>query len=565
MRLLAALTLLSTVAVLPGLSSCAVEGGVQSQIKVRNLTVAEALEDFEMLVTKVKALYGPLEFKERRFGYTFTTLVEQTRAEIARSSTDVAFFAAYKKFLAHFQDGHVGITYPSATSALVRFQVPIFVTPVEHRAIVSIVGKEVEGQGVELGDEILSVDGMTPAQAVEIGRKYTSFGNEVSDEHLMYLVLNRPSFITDMSPKKDTATVVVQKKDGTTRTLQFVWRAERDVASSTRFVTSSFVDGYYATVANELNSVSLNVRQMGAEAPYFVTNEVVNRFGFTRVSPNAQFLERFGLKPEDAVELHSYLYRFEGKTILMVRIPHYMPKDSAKSVKTYQALLSQYEPFVDALVIDQNHNPGGKITYALDLYSLFAKKEGASFVQRMHADRDWIASFKEYAKGIDPTLTNEQALALLHNAKIVEDSYDAGQTLTAPIPLIGGNTILPNAKYSWKKPVLVLADELSGSCGDIFPMLMQRNGTAKVFGKRTMGLGGNVEEVVQLGHSQAIVRLTRGLFTSYKADGNYADADFIENNGVTPDFAYDHTVADTRAGFVAFVEAFSKKAIETAQ
>jgi C-terminal processing protease CtpA/Prc len=108
--------------------------------------------------------------------------------------------------------------------------------------------------------------------------------------------------------------------------------------------------------------------------------------------------------------------------------------------------------------------------------------------------------------------------------------------------------------------MLVLIDELAGSCGDAFPMLIKSNRIAKLFGKRTMGLGGNVEPFT-LQNSRTTVALTRGLFTSHKESEAYTDQDWIENNGVVPDISYEHTVEDTRKGFVEYVKTFSNEAI----
>jgi hypothetical protein len=90
---------------------------------------------------------------------------------------------------------------------------------------------------------------------------------------------------------------------------------------------------------------------------------------------------------------------------------------------------------------------------------------------------------------------------------------------------------------------------------------MTRSGVARAFGARTMGLGGNVEEIAVLNHSFAKVRLTRGLTTTASSDGNYPTERFLENNGVQPSngLAYTHTVDDVRAGYV---KAFSDAAVQ---
>jgi C-terminal processing protease CtpA/Prc len=89
---------------------------------------------------------------------------------------------------------------------------------------------------------------------------------------------------------------------------------------------------------------------------------------------------------------------------------------------------------------------------------------------------------------------------------------------------------------------------------------MQRNGRAKIFGERTMGLGGSVEEMEALTNSRVAVRLTRGLLTGFEESGSYSPANFIENNGVTPDIARPLSVDDVRGGYVGYVQAFSDEA-----
>jgi hypothetical protein len=52
------------------------------------------------------------------------------------------------------------------------------------------------------------------------------------------------------------------------------------------------------------------------------------------------------------------------------------------------------------------------------------------------------------------------------------------------------------------------------------------------------------------------------LFTTFRPDGQYPDSVFVENNGVTPDLEYTHTVQDFREGYKNYFEAFSKAATE---
>src|SRR5690606_7590697 len=145
-----------------------------------------------------------------------------------------------------------------------------------------------------------------------------------------------------------------------------------------------------------------------------------------------------------------------------------------------------------------------------DFARLFLQGPGENFVQAYNTDRSWINDLRGTARAADPTLTSEEALRFELLATRIEEAYDAGEAITQPFPLLGTSELLPDETYVWTKPRIVLVDELSGSCADIFPMLLKSNGAAPLFGRRTMGLGGNVEAFGPLNNSLGVLRLTRG-------------------------------------------------------
>ena len=75
-----------------------------------------------------------------------------------------------------------------------------------------------------------------------------------------------------------------------------------------------------------------------------------------------------------------------------------------------------------------------------------------------------------------------------------------------------------------------------------------------------IGLGGNVEEVGILSNSRIHVKLTRGMF-SLIGRMPTRQATTSQNNGVTPDYPYAHTVSDFRAGYVNYVKRVDEKAV----
>lgn len=538
-----------------------------ARVSLRDLKQSELLEDFDQLTTAFRGLYGPMELKQRKLGFKYEELVAEYRAKVASAKSDAEGFGAIMQFLTRFQDGHVSLSVPMTAEGIRSYRINLFLTPVEGKALIAKVGDEYAGMGISVGDEVISIDGKAPFELLPIIRKYVSDANEITDQHLVYLALRRPFYITELKPTSNYAHLEVKKADGTVMPLDLTWRGVRfdDAVPSETFVFKRDSDRY--SKRDELGSdVRDSYLEMGQTVPFFFSAKAKSKFNLSRVYPSPEFLKKYGI--EDATkspEVFAALYRYKGKTLLLIRMPTYSVSDSSGMIKAYKAVLDQYQPLADALIIDQTHNPGGANDYLFAFFKMFLKKPAANVVRRFHVDRMWVQQFKEMAKEADPALKKEDSRQFWERALEIDRASDRGETMVGPMPLAGGNLIQPDSEFTWNKPILLLADELAGSCGDLFPMLMKRNGVAKIFGERTMGLGGNVVPVLELANSGAELRLTRNLSMMYRADGKYTDEDLIENNGIQPDTRYTHTVDDFRAGFVKYIEAFSEEALKQIQ
>jgi hypothetical protein len=537
--------------------------GLQStSAALRDMTASEASADLEQFFGYVRTFYGPYEYKEARFGYSIAELEEEARALIAADPTDDGFYAAINWFLSRFDDGHVNLIAAPRANPVISYDIGLFLTPVEGKALVAVIAPSLAGEGVAYGDEVLSVDGVSPFALLETEiLKTEGFGNPLTNLHLINRALSRPGFAANLRPAEPTAHLELRRADGSTYTLDLIWRELRD--QPVRFVSESAalgVDDYLSQRAVELNAgADGSLATIGSVTPFFLTPATAAVFDITPVIPNATMLARYGLDPTALPNIFAALYSHAGKTLLLVRQSRY---GNAAELPYYRALFDQFDSFVDGLVVDQTHNPGGSIFYCQNFARLFADAAGESFVQAYNTDRGWVNDLRSDARTLDPTLTSEEARRFELLATRIEEAYDAGDSITHPYPLIGGNQLLPDEEYVWTKPRLVLIDELAGSCADIFPMLVKANGLAPLFGRRTMGLGGNVETFGPLANSQASVRLTRGLFTSHRADEAYPPSAFIENNGVHPDIEHIITASDFRSGFVGYMAHFSDVIVE---
>lgn len=525
---------------------------------LRPMNSEESLEDFRELAGTFRAHYGPLEYKEARFGFSFEAWVAEIENELKNAKTDAETFGLYAKFVSKFQDGHVGISFSAQNGAAVKYSVPVFIVPMEGKFIVGAV-LDPKITSIQPGDEVVSIDGQTPEELLKIILKYSTIATPESNLHLIYKALSRDSYVTELTPKSNSVSLVVKKWNGAVSTEELVWKVEPSVAE--KFVLNGPLSFTFPALNDFQAAAGASLLSMSKPKPFFATPTVLSLYNMRVVTASDDYRAKYGLTATDKPDIFAALYKFEGKTILLVRNFIYSHSDFPNStyMKGYKAILDQWEPLADVLVVDQTHNGGG--SYCEEFFRLFINEQKNGFVQALNVDRKWIVGLRgewadEMGKGQGDLKRVFQAMGT-----VVEKAYDNGEKLTVPLPIIGGSNRVSPLEYTWKKPMLVLVDELAGSCGDAFPMLIKNNNVAKIFGKRTMGLGGNVEGIT-LKNSQTSVRLTRGLFTSFRADGNYTPDVMIENNGVTPDYPYEHTIMDFRMGFVNYVREFSKKAIE---
>ncbi len=532
---------------------------------LRPLTTAEREADFELMLSAFKAYYGPYNYKESRFDMNIEKSARALKEQAVLAKTDEEFAGYIMQFGAMMRDGHVQVQIDNTASGIARYRIPIFMAPIEGKALIADIKEDMAAfTQFAIGDEVIAIDGKGPFELLPTILKYRRSAQPLSDLHNIVFAFIRPSYMTDILPQSPVARVQVRKPNGQVIEVQIPWVVEKYNKDLDNLVQPKAGLDFSIPWAHEFNSViDLHRGQMGQTEPVFLNAKTQGAYKFIRIYPSDAARKKYGLADTEKPAIYAALYKYNGKTILLVRLATYYPTDfsSAIYMKAYQALFEEYESVADVLVLDQTHNPGGNGSYCTGMFNIIAKDGDTQAVQQCRADRLWINEFKlgspeEPLNGsLDSKLTESFGLE-------VEKAYDEGKFLSPPIPIFSGKFYAEALSFRWTKPSLVLIDELAGSCGDVFPMLVKANKTTKLFGQTTMGLGGNVEEVTKLFHSQIHVRMTRGLFHAFRADGNYQPSDYVENNGVAPDYSYAHSVEDFRNGYVGYVKAFSDKAIE---
>lgn len=557
---------------------------------LRDVGRNEAIADFESVVTALDGLYGPMARKKSRYGLDLTRLELDGLQSLAKTRGDSATFRATAKFLHAFHDGHVSFSPSVLSDGSRQVALPLLVAPVEGRYLVYAWGDALVGQ-VTRGDELVRIDNVSPQRLVELFGVLDSVPRQKTAEALAAYSITFRSF---MIPERFLPTVGAaarlefRRADGSTYTVQTPWLSNRPaprLAAPARKSRAESMLHPQALASDQFQDViraqsgdTNQTGSIGSNRPFFLTNSVVAHFGITPVRPSDERLSTLGVTPCTGSNPASYdcyrsfagTYTYQGKRVLLVRIPSYETSADpgyANDVSYLRAVLADYQDQSDVLVLDDTNNPGGEVNFALTLFSSLISAPATNVGFAFHADRRSVNDLRSIAEyyaqfgGPAAQLADRYFAA----ADATERAYDAHQPLGPLVPLVpfayDDDRVMPDSDVHWAKPIVVLTNELSFSGGDLFPMIVKNNHVGTIFGQTTAGLGGNVEEVLTTTYSQATLRVTRSLYAPMDQASQVPFGTLVEDQGVTPDVPHQLTVADFRAGYVDYVEHFSATAV----
>lgn len=507
------------------------------------LTSDQKILEFDQLLGQIRSFYGPLEYKQTHQNMDLKTVEALYRQQIQKSATNDEYYGLILKFVAEFKDSHFAARIPSKK----RAQLPLGVDLIEGRVLVADVDtKELpeEKFPIKRGDELISIDGRPVKDVIQELMLRRGDGYHKTTERIsaMYLTI-RPASMFEL-PKGNASLIIKSKEKQTLSAFEIPWK----------------------TIGNDFENLSLrpfnNFNFSYDNHSIMMTLE--NDLGRAHLERSYMCSEKTRIKkPEGSIMISegafvAYYYPTPKGNVGYLRIPHYLP-NRLPGITTEQGAFDQYEFAVSelekntvGLVIDQDHNCGGSVSYLHRLVSLFIFQPTEEMQFRLTANKDMLLSLQRMMDSMNPlTIAYKEAQALLNTVKT---SYQAGDFLTPKTTITLNKYIYPNA-VRYTKPIVMLIDELSGSGGDAFPAILQGIGRAVLIGTRTMGAGGHVTETPPLNFSQITISMTRSLF--YRPDGIE-----VENNGAVPNIPYTITEDDFVNGYVGYRDFYTKKILE---
>ena len=509
--------------------------------------------DFQELVASFDMDYEFLEWKNQAFGFNGLNL-SPWLGQLNAGSDDLSYFDAAALYAASFQDSHTVYLTPSTFYALLGFTVDIY----DGKVLIDSIDRttlKASRYPFQVGDELVSVDGKPVADwialftpfvndASPISRKRTAAGMIVERDQEIY------PHATDIG---STATVVINRQNGTTATYTIPWLVY-GIPYQSPLVPDPTLPGPSVVArpapkrtpspVTEAGQLRHRMRVFRAQtARYSLGADDYQPF----FSMPAGFKIHTGTGAYDS--LFSGSFQAGGYTIAYIRIPDFdVYADDVQSEITY---FTKTVPS-DGLIFDLMRNPGGDACTAESIASMLNSrpllsmqlKERVTFEDIMNIQ---MALYYDQLFGTQDDIDFDNRELAAYQA-----AYSQLRGFTDPLPLCSyTNQLTPatnskGAPIAYTKPVMLLVDEQTASAAEILASVMQENQAALLYGMKTNGAGGRVEGLPTGSYTEGVVYMARAILirnTVQSKDGLPSEP-YIENFGVQPDITADYMTVD---------------------
>ncbi len=541
------------------------------------LSENQRLIDFQNLSALYTKRYAPYEWKKQALGFD----VIDTRSWLDRvraARTDLEFFEIEAEYVASLQDTHAGFQMTSSFRALLGgapgnvagLRVDIY----DGKVLVDYISRSLLPTSLypfEVGDEIVSVDGVSAEEWIQRASRWRQYGNPnttrryASQQIVARIQYNFPRAIEI----GDQAAVEVRRANGALERYQIPWAKSGIPVTTVGPVpfpgatplkrAASQPD--YLQALDDLHNYRLPDSDtnyyvsLGAKVPHFSG-------GFP-----AGFSQRLGRYTS---EFHySGTYTANEKTIGYVRIPSFSPTSSAAAAAELRAEIDYLQKNTDGLVIDVTRNPGGGC-YMIDAAAALIPYPFYFFGEQVRATQVLLNSYQTNLENAILAKANPWVIdawqlyvdrmkaALAENRGMTSSIPACAQTGSGEAPVSFNNK--PSA-IVYRKPLIVLIDELSISAADIFPAMLQDNRRGLLVGTRSSGGGGAVSGYTTGHYSESYSTNTISLVVRKNpiVTPEYPTAPYVENIGARPDVPLEFmTRENLMAGGRPYVEQFTR-------
>ena len=564
------------------------------------------LQDLEAARYNISFNYAPKEWKRAHIGWTLDRAYNNAKRKILSNQvkTSKDYQKVFAEFLGSTCDYHVSTLFYSTACSFFPITVKgteghyylmkkdlskgfslalAGVVLFEPEVIEDIEEAQYGYDQLREGDEILSIDGIAIGDYVEriidqsLASNRTATGYALA-EKLLFL---RCGSLGHETPKEHFQLTLRRSITGEIFTYTFPWIHIEEKVKNRAFDRRLPSEGD----KRRQEVVKMDYSVGSARTLFENKQEMLKLFSQTHEDEkeeddemiNKGFLPLLGpllwtFNSSRSSDLYAYEYlNYDGNRIGYLRLATFSPADASGMVEDLEELFQHFNEHAEALVIDLTDNPGGSLFYTYTILSMLTdaplhvpmQKEVLSQAKVYNTllDKQWakLALEENYndeegsdqpkSFSIETYCINEAGLHdLIAYCDSVIGSWEAGSSMTEPLPILGVKAIEPHSSVNFTKPLIVLTNALDFSCGDFFPAILQDNGRGLLFGQKTAGAGGYV---MSFKHPSrfGVVGYTLTGSIAYRPSGQV-----IENLGVTPDIPYRISVKDLTEEYTDYIQ-----------
>ena len=553
------------------------------------LTMDQKVTDFQYMASVYAKRYGPYEWKRDAIGFDLLNIAPWLD-KVRKTKTDLDFYDVMSEYVSNLNDAHDVYLLPSSYVARLNFSVDVF----DGKLLVDSINRTRLPAGefpFVAGYELVSIDGADPQKSLDGLLRYEIAANARSTRRFAASLLTiRPQqLIPNAANVPEISSVIFRRPDGNLETYRIPWtQSGLAITSVGSFMTPQSIrqtsairkPNRGAGLDGPGSEPAGSVDYLKAVRPLLYSKirpREVTGFGtlapvFAASLPTS-FVARLGRTSTDP--FYSGTFTAGAYKIGFIRIPDYEPTDITGAANAFLKEITYFQANTDGLIIDDMRNPGGYGDYANLLLSMVMKDKWRSIAFEVRATSEWVSVISSAYESAVALGYPDDIIALFQTLKdqlIAANATVRGRT--NPIPLDSDQIVrdpLKDAKgnlLSYTKPVMLLVDELSASAAEIFAASIQDNARGPLFGWRTMGAGGNVQQWEGGSYSQGSMTVTESLMNRKDpvVTTDYLTAPYVENIGVRPDISYDYmTAANLAKSGKPFVDAMIAAMVDNIQ
>ncbi|MDB5038193.1 MAG: cPAF [Bacteriovoracaceae bacterium] len=526
----------------------------------------QKLEDFHWVVGQIDEYYGLMDYKEKRFNFSWDDLKTQAWNAIAFPTVDrTQFQNIVQGLVARLSDAHTSVhlmrdymmngAYRYATPGFTTRRTPYGIA-ISH-LFVKFFGKDTSSAPVQVGDIIVSINGKTPEEVIASDiTSHRNLGNDQSNLTMgaYFLTLRQNTMFADLPTGNLHLVLARGEKEITVdlpwHTLNLEDLAAPESQGQTRTIRTKIrkvIDS--KTVIAEFEKSSLP-NELTVAASYSGLKEFKGRilenpdvlsasklkFAAGMDYPGAPLNQTFNGLPFTLVPTKGGLvaiYRvedFEASREVCEQPAWQGPLGSAVchvlKGEDYATAFAQLKGWgVNKLILDLRQNGGGALDYGYELVRAFQKEKFPLNLASLRLNEEWVSQFKYYAEW--PGMPIYWQDSFKKTFDILQKDIADGKKFSTPVGILGMDK-MDGVENAWDGKTYILADEMCASMCDIFTTLMQDLKVATFIGTRTMGAGGNIIDVGKSPRTKIALNLTASRILRLNGDS-------IENVGATPD------------------------------